>query len=161
MLDETAISKFWLDVFRELVSVEGAVCPPITFDPLKGHKDFQISIEWAPSEISTTTYSIRSALVTEKKNNTLCPPRSFLWQVLLYYLWFLIVFQITPENPNNPHWKIPPPQTKYCRWFLFVPCLSYLSILIHAHIKLELLFLYIYVCLRFNLALSFPLKTFF
>ena len=52
-----AISKFWLNVFGEMVGLEGGfvALQSLLIDYEKGHYSFQFSIEWALLEVVTTT----------------------------------------------------------------------------------------------------------
>jgi hypothetical protein len=58
-----AISKFWLDVFREIMGAEGVLVACQSLSTIKKwHKSLQFPIEPALFEVSTTN-SIQSALL--------------------------------------------------------------------------------------------------
>jgi hypothetical protein len=63
-----AIYKCWLEVFGEMVGVEGMLVALQSLLAIKkGTNPFQFPNEWAVFKVSTTTPSIRSALVWKQK----------------------------------------------------------------------------------------------
>ena len=96
-LNKTVISKFWLDVFGEMVGMGGALVANL-FWILKGHWSFQFVIKWAFFEVSTTTndhFKISIRCILGKQD---------VWGLLfnLRSLWILIrALKLLIANPMN------------------------------------------------------------
>ena len=75
-----AISKFWLDVFREMVGVDGVLVAFQLLSTIKkgtSHSNFQLNEPFSKFLRQILRYEVPCS--KEKKNNTLCQYRSYIW----------------------------------------------------------------------------------